>query len=79
MKKYEIDVAAIRGIMGEKGINNSMLAEQIGINRNTLRIYFQDPKRMPYNTIIKIVSTLEIPEDRIGHIFFKEKLTKNAS
>lgn len=79
MKMYEIDIAAIKGLMGEKGISNSALAQQIGVNRNTLRAYFKEPHKMPYDVMIKIVTALDIPGEKVKNIFFKEKLAKNAS
>ncbi len=77
--QYEIDVREIKAIMGRKGLTNSALAEKLNINRNTLRSYFNNPQKIPYETILKMASVLEIEGNELSGIFFKEKLTKNAS
>lgn len=76
---YEIDVREIKAIMARKGVNNSTLAEMVDINRNTLRTYFKNPGKIPYEIILKIIDALGIPDEELSVIFFKEKLTKNAS
>ncbi|MCI7301481.1 helix-turn-helix domain-containing protein [Ihubacter massiliensis] len=77
--EYEIDIKAIKEIMGGKDMSNIALANKIGVNRNTLRTYFKNPEKMPYEIILKIALVLDIPDNRIRGIFFKQKLTKNAS
>lgn len=76
---YEIDTKALKEIMGGLELSNVALAQKLGINRNTLRTYFKSPEKMPYETIIKLTQVLEIPDEKVKGIFFKTKLTKNAS
>ena len=46
---YRINIAKVKGKMGEKGYNISTLANSIEINRNTMAEYMRNPARMPYS------------------------------
>lgn len=76
---FIIDIRALKGKQGESSISNTKLAEKLGISRNTLATYYKHPEKMPYDIIARIPEILSINAREAKEIFFKEKLTKNAS
>ncbi len=72
---YRINIAKVRGKMGEKGYNISTLANSIEINRNTMAEYMRNPSRMPYRVIERLAAILCESKEEAGDIFFDTKLT----
>ena len=46
-----VDVPKVRGKMAEKGYTITSLADILGINRNTLSLYLENPDKIPYGVI----------------------------
>lgn len=72
---YEIDVQAVQDKQYHLKIPNIELAKRLGINRNTLRSYYEKPNKVPYGIIVKMVEELELTREEAGKIFFSIKLT----
>ena len=48
---FFINIPKLRGAMAEKGYNKTTLAAALGIGRDTLTKYMEDPRRMPYGVM----------------------------
>ena len=73
---YRINIAKVRGKMGEKGYNISTLANSIEINRNTMAEYMRNPSRMPYRVIERLAAILCESKEDAGDIFLTQNLRK---
>ncbi len=78
MKTYArrlTDTVAIKKIMAEKGFKTiSSLADQSGINRNTLGKVIDGKAQPSSDTMFRLVDTLGIPAAEAGKIFFAVNL-----
>ena len=78
MKTYArrlTDTVAIKKIMAEKGFKTiSSLADQSGINRNTLGKVIDGKAQPSSDTMFRLVDTLGIPAAEAGKIFFAANL-----
>lgn len=75
-EKYKVDIVELKKIMVEKNLDKIIdLSSASSVDRNTLsKILNGDAK--PSTTVIeKLMSTLQIPPERAGTIFFNQKLT----
>lgn len=69
-----VDVPKVRGKMAEKGYTITSLSDCLGINRNTLSLYLENPDKMPYGVVSKMAEILcDTPKDAAG-IFFATNL-----
>lgn len=69
-----INIPKLRGKMAEKGLTMTSTAESLGISRNTLSAYFEDPGRMPYRIIEGLADLLCEDSKEAGEIFFTPNL-----
>lgn len=74
---YTVDVWELKGRIAARGYNVTTLSQKIGVARNTLAKYIGHPDMMPYDTIVKIISVLDLDESQIMPIFFADVLTLN--
>lgn len=72
---FFVDTVALRGKMGERRCNVTQLANAIGISRNTLSHYMENPRKFPYPIMIGIATELNLNYGEAQAIFFKQKLT----
>jgi hypothetical protein len=56
--KYFINVPKVKGKMAEKGYNITAFSQAIGVNRNTLTSYFENPSTIPYGKLSLMASIL---------------------
>lgn len=69
-----VDIPKVRGKMAERGFTITSLAKELGINRNTLSDYIEDPKKMPYTIISAMANMLCNTHEEAASIFFAEDL-----
>ncbi len=74
---YFVNVPKIRGKMGEKGYTITSLAVKIGVSRNTLAGYLENPNSIPYCKLAKMAELLCDNSIESAHIFFAPNL-RNA-
>ena len=68
---YKTDYIEIKKIMAEKEIKTiKELAENTGINRNTLSNILNGKVQPSSDVMEKLVFSLEIPPEKAGRIFF---------
>jgi len=79
-KEYLTDVAELKKIMIDKEVESILeLAELTGVSRNTLGLILSGKLQPSSPVMKKLISVLDIDSRKAGEIFFKEKLTQNAS
>ena len=69
-----IDVCKVKGKMAERGYTNSSLAKKLGINRNTLASYLDNPEKTPYNVVSRMAELLCDSAEEAISIFFAHDL-----
>lgn len=69
-----IDVPRVRGKMAEKGYTLTSLSEKLGINRNTLATYLDNPRKTPYGVVAGMAAILCDTADEAASIFFAKDL-----
>lgn len=69
-----IDVAKVKGKIAERGLTNTSLAKRLGINRNTLSSYLEEPQKTPYHVVSAMASELCDTPEEAAAIFFKPDL-----
>ncbi len=72
--EYTIDIASLRGCQAKKGLSNIEFAKKLGIHRNTLTFYYENPMKMPYGIIDKMIAVLGLTGKEATEIFFNKKL-----
>ena len=75
METICVNIPKVRGKMAERGYTITSLSNHLGINRNTLTAYLENPNRMPYSVISDMASTLCDTQEEATSIFFAPKLT----
>lgn len=70
----QIDVPKVRGKMAERGFTITSLSNRIGIHRNTLTQYLENPGKTPYSVISDMADTLCESADEAAAIFFAPDL-----
>lgn len=65
-----VDIPRVKGKMAERGYTNTSLAKELGINRNTLAIYFDNPEKTPYSIIVSMAKLLCDSAEEATSIFF---------
>lgn len=65
-----IDVPKVRGKMAERGLTITALSERLGINRNTLSSYFENPGKIPYEVVAQMASILCDSKEEASAVFF---------
>lgn len=65
-----INVPKVRGKMAEQGLSISALSGKLGINRNTLAFYLNNPSKTPYGVVSEMASILCESKDEAEQIFF---------
>lgn len=73
---FNVDVPKVRGKMAEKGYTITSMAENLGVNRNTLTSYLENPGKMPYEVVSKMAALLCDTEAESTTIFFATHLRK---
>lgn len=74
MPRVKINVPKVRGKMAERGYTLTSLSNRLGINRNTLALYFETPEKTPYGVISDMALTLCETTDEAISIFFAPDL-----
>lgn len=72
--EYTIDTASLKGYQAKRGLSNIEFARRLGIHRNTLTLYYENPKKMPYGVIDKMIRVLELTNEEATDVFFNKKL-----
>lgn len=71
-----VDIPKVRGKMAERGYTVTSMSEHLGINRNTLATYLENPNKMPYKVISNMADALCDTADEASAIFFAPNLRK---
>lgn len=74
MAMVSIDVPRVRGKMAERGYTITSLSDRLGINRNTLSAYLENPGKTPYSVISDMAVVLCDSADEAAAIFFASDL-----
>ena len=69
-----VDIPKVKGKMAERDFTITSLAKALGISRNTLSSYIEDPQKMPYLIICNMASLLCDTPDEASSIFFAPDL-----
>lgn len=69
-----VNTAAVRGKIAEKGLTLSSTAERLALNRNTLASYLQDPERMTIGVAKRLETMLCDSEADSRRLFFGDNL-----
>lgn len=69
-----VNTAAVRGKIAEKGLTLSSTAERLDLNRNTLASYLQDPERMTIGVAKRLETMLCDNEADSRRLFFGDTL-----
>lgn len=69
-----INIPKVRGKMGERGLTITALANQLGIDRNTLSHYLNEPGKTPYNVVSGMAAILCETSEEAAAIFFDPDL-----
>ena len=69
-----VNVPKVRGKMAEKGYTITSLAKFLGVSRNTLSFYLENPNKMPYGVVAKMAETLCDTAKDATDIFFATDL-----
>ena len=72
---FTVNVDKLIGKIHERGFNKSSFSKELGIDRNTLSAYLNNPKKIPYDVIDKMASILCVTEDEASAIFFANQLS----
>lgn len=75
MATVNIDIPKVRGKMAERGFTITSLSNRLGINRNTLSAYLENPGKMPYSIVSDMAAALCDTANEATSIFFCRKLT----
>lgn len=67
-----VDVPKLRGKMAERGYNITSISEDIGVNRNTMSSYLENPEKMPYSVVAKLADILCDTWSEAAGIFFAD-------
>ena len=67
-----VDVPKLRGKMAERGYNITSISEDIGVNRNTMSSYLENPEKMPYSVVAKLADILFDTRSEAAGIFFAD-------
>lgn len=67
---FHVDVPKVRGKMAERGYTIGSLSEAVGVNRNTLSGYLENPEKMPYNIVVAMAELLCDTTDEASGVFF---------
>lgn len=70
----QVNVQKIKGKMAEKGFTMTALAKELGINRNTLAAYFENPEKTPYAVMSRMADVLCDTTAEASSIFFEPNL-----
>lgn len=76
MAKVSIDIPRVRGKMAERGYTITSLSNRLGISRNTLSAYFDNPWKIPYSIVSDMAVVLCDSADEAVSIFFATDLRK---
>lgn len=71
-----VDIPKVRGKMAERGYTITSMSDRIGVNRNTLTTYLENPDKMPYKVISSMADVLCDTADEAAAIFFAPYLRK---
>lgn len=74
MAMVSIDVPKVRGKMAERGYTITSLSDRLGINRNTLSTYLENPGKTPYSVVSDMAVALCDTADEAVSIFFASGL-----
>ncbi len=69
-----VNIPKVRGKMGEKGLTISALSNKLGIDRNTLSHYLNEPGKMPYSIVANMAAILCDTSEEASNIFFDPDL-----
>lgn len=69
-----VDVPKLRGKMAEHGYNITSMSESLGVSRNTMSAYLENPEKMPYSVVAKLADILCDTQDEAVRIFFADDL-----
>lgn len=69
-----VNVAKVRGKMTEKGFSIVSLSKALGINRNTLSSYLENPGKIPYAILNSMAELLCDNVEEAISIFFTKDL-----
>lgn len=69
-----VDVPKLRGKMAERGYNITSMSESLGVSRNTMSAYLENPEKMPYRVVAKLADILCDTQDEAAGIFFADDL-----
>ena len=72
--KNGINTSKLKGLIYEKGFNYSSLAEESGIDRNTISNVIEKGQKPSLTTMNALFYVLEMTEEQGGEIFFSENL-----
>lgn len=72
---YQFNVPKVKGKMVEKGYNLTSFSSAIGVNRNTLASYFENPATIPYGKLSLMASILCDDTKECMSLFFTEALS----
>lgn len=67
-----VDVPKLRGKMAERGYNITSISEHVGVNRNTMSSYLENPEKMPYSVVAKLADILCDTRSEACGIFFAD-------
>ena len=67
-----VDVPKLRGKMAERGYNITSISEDVGVNRNTMSSYLENPGKMPYSVVAKLADILCDTRSEAAGIFFAD-------
>lgn len=69
---YHVDVAKVRGKMGEKQFSIKKLSSSLEIDRNTLAGYLRAPEKIPYKVLASMATLLCDGPEEARRIFFAD-------
>lgn len=69
-----VDIPKVKGKMAERGYSITSFAKELGISRNTLSNYLEDPKKIPYSIISAMAKLLCDTTEEASSIFFAADL-----
>ena len=72
---YVINVSEWKGKIASRDMSKMAYAKKLGISRNTLQAYFEDPSKVPYKIITKSIEGLGLSDDEARAVFFNKQLT----
>ena len=69
-----VDIPKVKGKMAERSFTITSMSKELGISRNTLSSYFDDPNKMPYSIISAMAELLCDSPEEASSIFFARDL-----